>query len=99
MSVGQMSVRQMSVGQMSVGQMNVSQMSVFLNSVRPKIITLPQNMLGLTLRRNELDIRSNILAQLVFSNQVLPPDVLTRVTIGECVAGQGILKEEVSLYH
>jgi hypothetical protein len=84
---------------MSVYQTSVSQMSVFLNSIRPKDVTLPQNMLGLTLRRNELGIRSDIITQLVFSNQVLPPDVFSRVTIGEYAAGQGILNEEVSLYH
>jgi len=33
------------------------------------------NLLGPTLRRSELEIRSNIIAQLVFCKQVLPPDV------------------------
>ncbi len=36
---------------------------------------------GLTLRRGEFEIRSDIIAHLVFHNQVLPPDVLTRVTM------------------
>ncbi len=39
------------------------------------------NLLGLTLKSNELEIRSDIIAQLVFHKQGLPPDVLTRVTI------------------
>ncbi len=36
---------------------------------------------------SELEIRSDIIAQLVFYKQVIPPDVLTRVTIGKYVAG------------
>ena len=34
-----------------------------------------------------MGILPNVIAQLVFYNQVLPPDVLTRVTLGKCVAG------------
>jgi len=45
------------------------------------------NLLGLTLRHSELQIRSDIIAQLVFHKQVLPTDVLTRITIGEYAAG------------
>ncbi len=45
------------------------------------------NLLGLTLRHCELEIRSYIMALQVFHNQVLPPDVLTRVTIRTYVAG------------
>ncbi len=33
------------------------------------------------LRWRELEIRSNMTAQLVLHKQILPPDVLTRVTI------------------
>jgi hypothetical protein len=43
-------------------------------------------LLGLMLRRSELEIRSDVIAKLVFHKQVLPPDVLTRVTIGKYVA-------------
>jgi hypothetical protein len=32
-----------------------------------------------------LEIRSNIIAQLVFRKQILPPDVLTSVTLGKYV--------------
>ena len=45
------------------------------------------NLLGLTLRCTELEIRSDMIAQLVFHKQVLPPDVFTGVTIGKYVAG------------
>jgi hypothetical protein len=45
------------------------------------------NLLGLTLRHNSLEIRSDIIAQLVFHMQVLPPDVLTMETIGKYAAG------------
>jgi len=44
-------------------------------------ITVP-NLQDLKLRCSELEIRSDIIAQLVFHKQVLPSDVLTRVTIG-----------------
>ncbi len=44
-------------------------------------------LLGLTLRLSELEIMSNIISQLVFYNKVLPPDVLTRVTIGKYATG------------
>ncbi len=47
-------------------------------------MTVP-NLQGLMLRRSELEIRSDVLAQLVFHKQVLPPDVFTRVTIGKYV--------------
>ncbi len=40
------------------------------------------NLLGLTLKHDEWEIRSDIIAQLVFHKQVLLLDVLTRVTIG-----------------
>jgi hypothetical protein len=40
----------------------------------------------LVLRHNELEIRIDIIAQLVFHKQVLPQDVLTRVTIGKYAA-------------
>ncbi len=39
------------------------------------------NLVGLTLRRSELEIRSDTRARLVFCKQVLPPDVLTRFRI------------------
>ncbi len=42
--------------------------------------------IGLTLSCSKLEIRSDIIAQLVFCKQVLPPDVLSRVTIGKYVA-------------
>jgi hypothetical protein len=45
------------------------------------------NQLGLTLRHNDLEIRSDIIEQPVFHKQVLPPDVLTRLTIGKYAAG------------
>jgi hypothetical protein len=45
------------------------------------------NLLSLPLRGSELDIRSNIIAQLVFCKQVFPPDVLTRLTIAKYEAG------------
>jgi hypothetical protein len=48
--------------------------------------TVP-NLLGLMLKHSELQIRSDIIAQLDFHKQCLPPDVLTRVTIGKCAAG------------
>jgi hypothetical protein len=41
------------------------------------------NLLGLMLKHDEWEIRSDIIAQLVFHKQVLLPDVLTRVTIGK----------------
>ncbi len=44
-------------------------------------MTVP-NLLGLTLKSNELEIRNDIIAQLVFHKQGLPSDVLTRITIG-----------------
>jgi hypothetical protein len=44
------------------------------------------NLLGLTLRRGEFEIRSDIIAQPVFHKQVLSPDFLTRVTIGKYAA-------------
>ncbi len=44
------------------------------------------NLLGLVLRPCELEIRSDILAQLAFHKQVLPPVVLTRVTFGKYAA-------------
>jgi hypothetical protein len=43
------------------------------------------NLLGLALRRSELEVRSDIIVQLVFPKQVLPPVVFTRVTIGNRV--------------
>ncbi len=49
-------------------------------------MTIP-NLLGLTLRHSELEIRSDIITQLVFRLPVLPPDVLTRVKIGKYVDG------------
>ncbi len=39
------------------------------------------NLLDLTLRHSELELRSIIIAQIVFCKQVLPPDVLARVTV------------------
>jgi hypothetical protein len=45
------------------------------------------NLLGPTLRRIELEIRSAIIAQLVFCKQVLLPEALTRVKIGIYAAG------------
>jgi hypothetical protein len=45
------------------------------------------NLLGLTLRCSELEIRGDIIRQLVFRKHVLPPDVLTRVTVGKYAAG------------
>ncbi len=45
------------------------------------------NLLGLTLRRCEFEIRSDIIAQLVFHKQVLSKNVLTRVTIGKYAVG------------
>jgi hypothetical protein len=49
-------------------------------------MSLP-NLLGLTFRCSELEIRSDIIEQLVFRYQILPPDVLTRVTIGKYATG------------
>jgi len=43
-------------------------------------------LLGLMLRHSELQLQSNIIAQLVLHEQVLPPDVLNRITIGKYVA-------------
>ncbi len=48
---------------------------------------LVNKLLGLTLKGSELEMMSDIVAQLVFGKQVLPPDVLTRVTIGKYVTG------------
>jgi hypothetical protein len=45
------------------------------------------NLLLLTLRRSELEMRSDIKAQLVFCKQVLLPEALTRVKIGIYAAG------------
>jgi hypothetical protein len=45
------------------------------------------NLLLLTLRCNELEMRSTIIAQLVFCEQVLLPEALTRVKIGTYAAG------------
>jgi hypothetical protein len=45
------------------------------------------NLLGFTLKPSELEIRSDVTAQLVFHKQVLPPDILTRVTIGKYATG------------
>ncbi len=42
---------------------------------------------GLMLGCSELEIRSDIIAQLVFHKQVLPPNVLTRITIVKYAAG------------
>jgi hypothetical protein len=42
-------------------------------------------LLGLMLRHSELQLQSNIIAQLVLHEQVLPPDVLIGVTIGKFV--------------
>jgi hypothetical protein len=47
------------------------------------------NLLDFPLRCSELEIRSDIIAQLVFHTQVLPPDVLIRITIGKYAAGLG----------
>jgi hypothetical protein len=44
------------------------------------------NIIGLTLSNSELKIRSDIIAQLFFRKQVLPPDVLTMVTMRKYVA-------------
>jgi hypothetical protein len=44
------------------------------------------NLLSLTLRCSQLEIRSDLIAQLVFCKHVLPPDVLTMVTIGKYAA-------------
>ncbi len=44
-------------------------------------------LLGLMLRCSESEIRSNIISQLVFCKQLLPADVLTRVTIEKYAAG------------
>jgi hypothetical protein len=49
-------------------------------------MTVP-NLQGITLRRNELEIRSDIIVQLVFHQQVLSPDFITRVRIGKYAAG------------
>ncbi len=48
-------------------------------------MTVP-NLLGVTLRRSELEIRSDIIAQIVFRKLVLPPYVITRVRIGKYAA-------------
>jgi hypothetical protein len=48
-------------------------------------MTIP-NLLGLTLRRSELDIRNDIIAEQVSHKQVLQPDVFIRVTIGKYAA-------------
>jgi hypothetical protein len=45
------------------------------------------NLLSLALKRSELEIRSNIIAQLVFRKQVLTPNVSKRVTIGKYATG------------
>jgi hypothetical protein len=45
------------------------------------------NLPGLTLRRRQLEIRSDILSKLVFHKQFLPPDVLTRLAIGKYATG------------
>ncbi len=45
------------------------------------------NLLGLTLRCSELEIRRGIIRQLVFCKHVVSPDVLTRVTVGKYAAG------------
>jgi hypothetical protein len=47
-------------------------------------MTVP-NLVGLMLRHSELEIRSDIITQLVFCKHVLPPDVLTRGRIFTCV--------------
>ena len=44
------------------------------------------SLLSPTLRRSELELKSDIIAQLVFHKQVLPPDVLIRARIGKYVA-------------
>ncbi len=49
-------------------------------------ISVP-NLLGLTLRRSELEMNSDITAQFILHKQVSSPDVLTRVTIGKCATG------------
>jgi hypothetical protein len=48
---------------------------------------LHPNLLGLMLRNSEFKIRNDIIAQLDFRKQVLPPDVLTRVTIRKYFKG------------
>ncbi len=45
------------------------------------------SLLDFPLRCSELEIRSDIIAQLVFHTQVLPPDVLIRVMIIKYAAG------------
>ncbi len=45
------------------------------------------NLLGLTFRCRELEIRSDIIEQLVFCNQLLPPDVLAMVTFVKYATG------------
>jgi hypothetical protein len=47
-------------------------------------MTVP-NLLGLMLRHSEIEIRSVIIAQLVFRKHALSPNVLTKVTIGNYV--------------
>jgi len=58
--------------------------SFFLNEAN--FMSVP-NLLGLTLRHCELEIRIDIMALLVFHKQVLPPEVLTCVTVRKYVAG------------
>jgi hypothetical protein len=41
------------------------------------------NLLGLTFRPSELEIRCDIIVQLFFCKQILPPDVLTKVMNGK----------------
>ena len=45
------------------------------------------NLLGFMLRCSALEIRSNIIEQLVFCKQVLPQDDLARVTAEKYAAG------------
>jgi hypothetical protein len=49
--------------------------------------SLVPNLIGLTRRRSELEIRSDFIAQLVFCKQELPWDVLTGVTIEKYATG------------
>jgi hypothetical protein len=42
------------------------------------------NLLGIVLKHNELEIRSDIIAPLVFHKYILPSDILTRVTYEIC---------------
>jgi hypothetical protein len=68
---------------LSVTSMNVNS----LKMVWRKLGKTDMSVTNLTLRHSELEIRGDIIAQLVFCKLVLPPDVLIRETIRKYAAG------------